>query len=131
MALATVPYDIQIDHDGRKYPIHIAALSLPRCTECGQIAVDDVANEVIESEFRKQARLLSPEEIREGRKSLGMTQEMLAEYLGIAAATLSRWETGVQCQQRFHDGVLRAFFKLEPLRCFLGTLHGVPTANAG
>lgn len=128
MALVTVPYDIQIDHDGRKYQVHIPALTVPRCAACNLIVIDSEADTSIENAFRKEAKLLAEEQIRESRKNLRMTQDELAAYLGIAAATLSRWETGAQRQQRFHDGVLRAFFEMKSLREFLGTLHGIPGA---
>jgi putative zinc finger/helix-turn-helix YgiT family protein len=128
MALVTVPYDIQIDHDGRKYQVHIPALTVPQCAECNLIVIDSEADQYIEIAFRQEAKLLTAEQIRDCRKNLHMTQEELAAYLGIAAATLSRWETGAQRQQRFHDGVLRAFFEMKSLREFLGTLHGIPGA---
>ncbi len=41
-------------------------------------------------------------------------------YLQIAEATLSRWETGAQIQQRSLDKLLRGFFGIEALRRFLG-----------
>jgi hypothetical protein len=40
----------------------------------------------------------------------------LADLLGVAVFTLSRWETGAQIQQRSLDRFLRAFFKLPELR---------------
>lgn len=33
-------------------------------------------------------------ELKERRKSLGMTQEQLAEYWGVPQPTISNWETG-------------------------------------
>jgi putative zinc finger/helix-turn-helix YgiT family protein len=128
MALAVVPYDIQIDHDGRKYRLHISALSLPKCAECGAMVIDDVAADAIDREFRKEAKLLSPEDIRAERAKLELTQQQLADRLGIASATISRWETGAQVQQRFHDRILRAFFALRPLREFLATTESADVA---
>ena len=125
VAIQTVPYSIQIGHDGQKYSVHIPALSVARCGNCGEVAIDDEADRQIDRAFRQVAGLLGPEEIREGRKRLGYDQKPFAEMLGIATSTLSRWETGAQIQQRFHDGILRAAFQLPALRTFLADLHGV------
>jgi putative zinc finger/helix-turn-helix YgiT family protein len=126
MALATVPYDIRIDHDGKKYDVHVEDLSVPKCANCGAISIDDDASEQIDAAFRQQAKLLTPSEIREGRLKLGFHQQQeFAKCLGVAVSTLSRWETGAQIQQHFHDGVLRAFFAVPELRIFLASLHGV------
>jgi putative zinc finger/helix-turn-helix YgiT family protein len=126
VTIQSTPYTIQIDHDGQKYQVHLPALTVPRCGNCGEIAIDDEADRQIDRAFRDVAGLLSPEEIREGRKRLGYDQKPFAEMLGIAVSTLSRWETGSQIQQRFHDGILRAAFQLPALRTFLSSLHGVP-----
>ena len=52
--------------------------------------------------------MLTPEEIREGREKLGLTQKQFANLLGVGEATVSRWETGAQIQQRAMDRFLRA-----------------------
>ena len=81
--------------------------------------------------FRHHASLLTPEEIRSGREKLGLNRQAFAQCFGIAVSTLSRWETGSQIQQRFHDGILRAFFAMPDLRTFLAKLHGVLYATNG
>jgi len=132
MALASVPYSIQIDHDGRKYQVSIPDLVVPRCGNCGEISIDHEAGKAIDAAFRRKAKLLTPEEIRAKREALGVTQEQFAEWFGVAASTVSRWETGSQVQQHFHDGILRAFFFSFELRMYLAVLHGVrPTINVG
>jgi putative zinc finger/helix-turn-helix YgiT family protein len=116
VALATVPYTVQIDHDGRKYTVTIPDLVVPQCANCGTIVLDEEANRQISAAFRREAGLLSPEEIRQHRVNLGLTQQALADLLGVAVSTLSRWETGAQIQQRSLDRFLRAFFVLPELR---------------
>jgi putative zinc finger/helix-turn-helix YgiT family protein len=116
VALAAVPYTTQIDHDGRKYTVTIPDLVVPRCGTCGTIVLDEEANRQISAAFRTQAGLLSPEEIRQHRVALGLTQQALADLLGVAVSTLSRWETGAQIQQRSLDRFLRASFALPELR---------------
>jgi putative zinc finger/helix-turn-helix YgiT family protein len=125
MAIAVVPFDIQIDHDSKKYDVHVPALSVPKCTNCGALSIDDEASEQIDRAFRKTAKLLTPYEIREGRVKLGYAQQAeFARAFGIGVSTLCRWETGAQIQQHFHDSMLRAFFEVPELREFLGTRHG-------
>ena len=54
---------------------------------------------------------------------LGLTQKQLADKLGLAEATLSRWETGAQIRQRSLDKLLRLFFDLAMVQ---EALSGVP-----
>jgi putative zinc finger/helix-turn-helix YgiT family protein len=116
VALANVPYTTQIDHDGRKYTVTIPDFVVPRCDHCGTIALDEEANRQISAAFRKEAGLLAPEQIRQLRSARGLTQQALADLLGVAVSTLCRWETGAQIQQRSLDRFLRAFFALPELQ---------------
>jgi putative zinc finger/helix-turn-helix YgiT family protein len=116
VALATVPYSVSIDHDGRKYNVNMAALTAPRCAVCGTLVLDDEANRQISDAFRHAAGLLGPEQIRDSRLALGLKQQELADSLGVAVSTLSRWETGAQIQQRSLDRFLRLFFAMREVR---------------
>ncbi len=110
MKLTTVPYAVTIEHDGRAYRVEIPDLSVPQCAQCGAISIDDEADQQISAAFRRHARLLPPEEIRSGREQLGRTQKEFASLLGVGEATVSRWETGAQIQQRAMDRFLRLCF---------------------
>lgn len=107
MHLATVTYATTIEHDGRAYRVEIPALTVPQCGHCNAISIDDEADQQISAAFRREARLLTPEEVRGGREKLGLTQKQFANRLGIGEATISRWETGAQIQQRAMDRFLR------------------------
>ncbi len=107
MQLATVAYVTTIEHDGRAYRVEIPALTVPQCTNCQAISIDDEADQQISAAFRHEAHLLAPEEIRQGRERLGLTQKQFANLLGVGEATVSRWETGAQIQQRAMDRFLR------------------------
>jgi putative zinc finger/helix-turn-helix YgiT family protein len=122
VALATVDYTVQVDHDGRKYSVHLPALTVPKCGQCGAIFLDEEANREVSAALRRQAGLLTPEEIRAGRARLGLTQKELAARLQVADSTLSRWETGSQIQQRVLDVLLRTYFNVEPARAFIDAL---------
>jgi len=107
MQLATVSYAITIEHDGRSYPVEIPTLTVPQCGNCQAISIDDEADQEISAAFRRKAGLLAPEEIRQGRERLSLTQKQFANLLGVGEATVSRWETGAQIQQRALDRFLR------------------------
>ncbi len=111
-------YTTEIVHDGRPYQVSVPALRTPRCQnpECRAILLDTAANRRITQAFRRAANLLEPEEIRRRREALGLTQAALAEWLEVGAATVSRWETGAQIQQRSLDKLLRLFFDLPEVR---------------
>jgi putative zinc finger/helix-turn-helix YgiT family protein len=126
MALAVVPYEVDINHDGTKYEVRIEHLSVPKCSKCGEIAIDDIAGKQIDDEFRRVANLLTPEQIYEGRIKVGYTnQQEFADCLGLSSATISRWENGFQIQQSAWDGILRAFFKSPEMRRTLAEQHGL------
>src|SRR6266702_8801679 len=107
MRLATVSYATTVEHDGRAYRVEIPALTVPQCGNCQALSIDDEADRQISAAFRREARLLAPEEIRQGREKLGLTQKEFANLLGIGEATVSRWETGAQIPQRAMDRFLR------------------------
>src|SRR5881397_3051470 len=107
MRLATVAYATTIEHDGRSYRVELPTLTVPQCANCLAISIDDEADQQISAAFRREARLLAPEEIRKGREKLGLTQKEFANLLGVSEATISRWEPGAQIQQRAMDRFLR------------------------
>lgn len=74
---------------------------------------------MVSDALRKAAGLLSPEQIRRGRESLGLTQKQLARNLQVCEAELSRWETGGQIQQRSFDRLMRIYFQVPEARRFL------------
>ncbi len=116
VALAVVSHTVQVDNDGRKYEVTIPDLVVPRCAKCGNIFLHDEANRRITAAFRKAAGLLAPEEIRFHRERVGLTQDELADHLGITVLTLSRWETGELIQSRSLDRFLRAILIMPELR---------------
>ena len=70
--------------------------------------------------------LLTPDQIREGIDRLGLTQKEIAERLGIAEATLSRWVNRCVIQSRAMDNYLRVFFRFPEVRAVLS----VPAVDA-
>jgi len=113
---AEIDYTTEIVHDGRPYTVHIPALRTPQCRNCKKLVLVTEADQEISRAFRRVANLLTPEEIRQNRERLGLTQTALAGRLEVAKATLSRWETGGQIQQRSLDKLLRLYFALPEVR---------------
>jgi putative zinc finger/helix-turn-helix YgiT family protein len=80
------------------------------CAKCG-IEADDLdlatANQKALSDgYRSAVKLLTGEQIVEGRKKRGWTQEDLAKTANVGIASIKRWETG-QIQTKAMDDVLR------------------------
>jgi DNA-binding transcriptional regulator YiaG len=84
----------------------------------------DSANRRISEAFRREAGLMTPEEIRAGRLRCGLDQQTFADLLGIAVSTLSRWETGAQIQQRSLNRLMEAYFTSPEVREVYGRLSG-------
>jgi putative zinc finger/helix-turn-helix YgiT family protein len=103
-------YSLAVEHDGRAYEVTVHDVELPTCSQCGEVIVTHDVSARVSAELRRVAGLLQPEEIRQKREELGLTQKQLASAVRIAESTLSRWETGAQIQQRAMDLLLRLFF---------------------
>jgi putative zinc finger/helix-turn-helix YgiT family protein len=114
-----VDYAATLEHDGRAYDVRIPGLEVPRCRNCGTVVMVDAANRAVSDALRAAAALLTPAQIRKNREDLGLTQKQLASHLGVADATVSRWETGAQIQQRSLDRLLRLYFGMPGVRMAL------------
>jgi putative zinc finger/helix-turn-helix YgiT family protein len=106
---AAIRHVAKIKYEGKTYSVEIPDLQVGQCP-CGEVLFDLETDARIDREFRRVARLLSPRDIRAARTRLGLKQGDLARELGVAKATISRWETRVLIQSRAMDKILRAFF---------------------
>lgn len=123
-------YKVEAEHDGRSYAFTVNNLEVLRCERCGEMMLEDAANQKISDALRREVGLLLPLQIRQERERLGLTQKQVAAFLRISESTLSRWETGAQLQQRSMDGLLRLFFDLEEVRIYLGFIDGSHSDDA-
>jgi len=57
VAIATVPYALQFHHDGQKHAVSIPDLSVPQCTNCGEIIFDELANRAVTEACRRHVGL--------------------------------------------------------------------------
>lgn len=80
-----------------------------KCTECGAEFENTRGHDALEEAYRAyRARhgMLQPEQIRDWRKNMGLTQKEMSALLGWGDATLSRYENGA-LQDEAHDKILR------------------------
>jgi putative zinc finger/helix-turn-helix YgiT family protein len=103
-------------HDGRTYVVEVPALLVPRCGHCGELVFNYPAEEQVRRALRARLGVLTPEQIRAGRALLGLSQKDIADRLGVAEATISRWETGAQIPSRAMDNLLRVYFAVPQVR---------------
>ena len=114
-----MPYTTDVMHDGRRYHLEIPQISIPKCRACGKVFISNRVDEEILRALRAQARLLMPEQIKDSREALGLKSKDFAERLGVAAETISRWETGALIQSRAMDNSLRLYFACPAVRALL------------
>ncbi len=69
------------------------------CAECnlevGTIEQGSNTQKAISDAYRKKVGLLTSEEIKEGRKEIGLTQRSLARKINVGIASIKRWEGGM------------------------------------
>jgi len=126
VTLAKTDYAAEVRHDGRLHTFTIADLELPVCQSCGDRVFTEKVDAQINDALRAHLNLLTPAQIRDAIKRIGISQKELAKSLGIAEATLSRWVNQVQIQSRSMDKLLRIFFGFPEVRVALCSGSEVP-----
>jgi putative zinc finger/helix-turn-helix YgiT family protein len=114
-----VDYPMEVSYDGRLVSFIARGIEIPICRHCGEKLITGDVDRQINQAMHEHLRLLTPREIREGIEKLGLSQKEVAERLGIAEATLSRWLTETVIQSRAMDNYLRVFFKFPEVRTAL------------
>ena len=103
-------YKTQFKHDGKIHDLIIPNLEVPTCQNCGQRSFSLSQGDRITQALREKVGLLPAAKIKSERKRLGLNQEQLAECIGAAKESISRWETGALIQSVSTDRLLRMFF---------------------
>ena len=106
----------KVKHDGVIHELHLPNVEVPRCQTCGATYPTEALDDQVSDALRAQLRLLSPKEIQKGIKHVGLKQHVIADRLGVAPETLSRWATGASIQSRAMDNLLRLYFGLPEAR---------------
>src|SRR5262249_23556003 len=107
--LATIEHVAEVKYESRTYSVEIPDLKGGKCSACEEIYFDLETDAQIDTAFRRKLRLLTAEQIRAGRKRLGLKQEELADALDIAKATITRWENRKLIPSRAMNKILKAY----------------------
>ena len=122
--MKAISFDAEFRHDGKLHHFTVPELKIPVCEACGEKVFNENVDDQITDALRVHLHLLFPHDIRAGLNRLNLTQKELAERLGIAEATLSRWLTDTQIQSRAMDNLLRLYFALPEARKLLHGAEG-------
>ncbi len=117
-------YEATLKHDGQLYTFVIPEIEIPVCTACGERIFTEKVDDQIRDAFRRQHHFLTPLEMREAIRRIGVPQKEVAENLGIAEETLSRWINEYQIQSRAMDTLLRIYFGFPLVREALSSEQG-------
>ncbi|MDY6854012.1 MAG: type II toxin-antitoxin system MqsA family antitoxin [Thermodesulfobacteriota bacterium] len=99
--------DKSIRFRGIDLDIQVECHVCPVCgLESGSVEQAAATQRAISGAYRKVVGLLTGEEMREGRKLLSLTQNELAERMGVGIASIKRWEGGL-IQSKSMDHALR------------------------
>jgi len=82
------------------------------CNSCKEETFEVQAYDIFEQIDRAYDNLLWPQEIKDTRKSLKLTQQDIATELKIPRQTVIRWENGQAIQTQQNDANLRQLFEI-------------------
>lgn len=113
---ATVERTREVKYDGAMYTLNLRNVPAERCGECGNTTFGVESDDVMQRALREHVGLLQAEEILAAREELRLTQRQLADAIGCANESISRWEGGVVVQSRAYDRLMRAYFGVPEVR---------------
>ncbi len=89
------PATIKGPYRGRTYEVRTSAHVCPKCGYYLVEAADtpELMRNLADA-YRREAGLLTSDQIRAYREALGMSQQQLADYLKVGVASVKRWELG-------------------------------------
>ena len=122
---AEIEYRTTIVLDRHTHEVAVSGLPVRQCRACQEVYFGNRADRAIDEALRRAAGLLTAAEITDARRAIGVeSQRELADLIGVAPASLSRWMKGHVVQGRLADTVLRVFFGVPEARTFLRALRG-------
>jgi HTH-type transcriptional regulator/antitoxin MqsA len=77
------------------------------CAACGEQIIGHELDRAIDDQARRRQGLLTPAEIKAVREQTGLSQEAMAQLLGVGDKTYTRWETGKSFQNKSSDNLIR------------------------
>lgn len=93
------------------------------CRDCGERVQGAEAEKIRHERVCQYLGVLTPEEVRNVRGSLGLSREEMSDLTGIGSASIARWELGTLIQNRAYDHYVR-LLRLPGTREKLETLTG-------
>lgn len=78
-----------------------------QCSQCGEKLIPHALDQALDNSVRKRRGLLTPAEIKRVRERTGLSQEAMAQLLGVGEKTYTRWETGKSIQNKANDTLIR------------------------
>lgn len=119
MKRVSIDYCTKMKYEGTSYDVRVSDLMIFQCPSCGEKEFTPESRRQLRIALCDLLGLLKPSEIRAKRESLGLSQVDLANLMGIANETISRWESSVLVQSRASDRFLRSVFAVPGVRTFL------------
>lgn len=92
---------------GERDVLLTADIPVEYCSSCGEYLVGEAGERVRHEAVCRYLGRLSPAEIKKIRQNLDLTQVKFAEALAVGKATVKRWESGLNIQNRSIDLKLR------------------------
>ena len=117
--MTTTEYAAEARHDGRLYRFMVPNLQIPACRDCGEKAFTEEVDQQINDALRLHLGFFSPVEMRHALDRLNLPQKKVADCLGVAEATLSRWLNEMQIQSKSMDRFFRVYFAFPQVRAAL------------
>jgi hypothetical protein len=114
-----IAYHCEVPYEGRVHAVVVPQLTVPRCRNCGELAFGNDASDQISEAVRRHLGLLTAEQIRQARQTLGLTIPELDARLGVGPDSIADYEHSLKIQSRALDRYLRAFFAVPQLRAVL------------
>ena len=77
------------------------------CAACGEEVLPAELIARVEAERYRLEGLLSPAEVQDVRKRMGLSQRDMSKLLGVGEKTYTRWELGLSVQTKSMDNLIR------------------------
>lgn len=106
----------------------VATVPVDRCNDCGEEVLGHGAEAIRHEAVCRHLGVLTPLEIRELRRSLGLSRDQLATLTAIGSASIARWESGTHIQNAAMDRYLRLLSLPDVVARLKG--GGLPTEEA-
>jgi HTH-type transcriptional regulator/antitoxin MqsA len=107
---------VSVSHDALSLELRGETIVVPDlehavCMQCGEAFLDLKEAETLQREAIRRSKqtkgLLTPDEVRALRQSLGLSQAGFEKLLGVGPKTVVRWEKGTVFQSATADRLMR------------------------